>query len=224
MNNSQESFNIGFNSWIKYANSAGDFNLIHRVDKIAKEFGLEERICPGMYIASLAQCHLKENINSLKIKFRGIVKENEIITLEKNEKGIFFKKDGEDICEIIYGNENNQKILNIKTPNYTKEFDICPKKIGGFLESIYINQMPKILPQFYLAALAAGTLVDYGREKKKSGMHTFQSVNFYEDYNYGKINILIEETNDKTNFVRFNVNFVQEGRLIASGKSTITRL
>ncbi|QNK46950.1 dehydratase [Brevibacterium sp. PAMC23299] len=86
---------------IKYAGASGDFNPIHTIDEEAKNAGLPGIIAHGMWtMGNLAKLfsNLYEIgfIEEYKIRFKGMVFLNDVITLqadlkEKNGNRYFFK-------------------------------------------------------------------------------------------------------------------------------------
>lgn len=101
---------------IKYADASGDFNPIHTIDEEAEKAGLPGIIAHGMWtmgnLSKLFTPYYEDGfIQDYKVRFRGMVFLNDVITLqatveEINERRIDFKvvATNQDGKEVIKGN------------------------------------------------------------------------------------------------------------------------
>ena len=101
---------------IKYAGASGDFNPIHTIDEEAEKAGLPGIIAHGMWtmgnLSKLFTPYYEDGfIQDYKVRFRGMVFLNDVITLqatveEINERRIDFKvvATNQDGKEVIKGN------------------------------------------------------------------------------------------------------------------------
>ncbi|WP_257350418.1 MaoC/PaaZ C-terminal domain-containing protein [Pseudalkalibacillus decolorationis] len=101
---------------IKYAGASGDYNPIHTIDEEAKKAGLPGIIAHGMWtmgnLAKLFTPYYEETfIQDYNIRFKGMVRLNDVITLnaildKSDNKKMDFKVNAtnQDGQEVIKGN------------------------------------------------------------------------------------------------------------------------
>lgn len=98
---------------IKYAGASGDFNPIHTIDEEAKKAGLPGIIAHGMWtmgnLAKLFTPYLEEGfISEYKIRFRGMVMLDDVITLQATLK----EKDAENLeFDVQAINQNGRTVV-----------------------------------------------------------------------------------------------------------------
>jgi len=209
--------------WVQYADAVGDYNPIHRDEEAAKKCGFESVIAPGMYIASFIQkCG---NIKKIGVLFLRPVNDGDKIEINVEKKRIL--KYGKTIVrlrELEFGNPDNL-IIDIPKFNYIYNTRINKENIESFLKSIGMksNKLEK-LPEAYLAALSAPALLDYGKRTNKVGIHVFQSIAMHFPYEIGKLNIGIHKLGNLNSLEGFELYWLQNNKVVASGEAKIKTL
>jgi len=224
--------NIRINAmdWNKYADAVGDVNLIHRFDGSAQKYGLRGKIAPGMYIASFVQGN--EPISSVKsIKFSGSVYDgDELIVAESSKLGrghdYVFVCGDDVVCEVRgvkFGSRSGSgKPLDNILHTYNTE--ISQNRINLYLESMESEDREKCLiniPGMFLASLSAPALLEYGSVNGFTGVHATQSFISYEPYKSGLVSFLIGDRKDKGPLSFFDMNAIQDDKIIASLRSAV---
>ena len=122
---------IVFENWLRYADSIGDFNPIHRRKEDANRFGLDDVIAPGMYILSFLQKLGK--IRGIDAKFLDIVKDENLISICEGMN--FNVKVGERVVakgKIFYGEPTEHNIEMPSGLDYIYRTDVNEEKNKGF--------------------------------------------------------------------------------------------
>ena len=214
---------ILYNNWLKYADSVGDFNPIHREKVEAEKFGLKNAIAPGMYILSFIQ--KSGRINYIEARFSGVVRDGDEIEIE-NEKNIFVREMPKPAVRITRISHDMPDNVEIKEPEVDCVYatEINDEKINNFLESIGMKADCGWLPEMYLVSLSAPALLKWGEEKKMIGMHAIQSAEIHHQYAPGKIEIGVKNVGKKLGLEDFLLYWVQNNRVVASGEAMIKPL
>ncbi|MDE5414433.1 MaoC/PaaZ C-terminal domain-containing protein [Alkalihalobacterium chitinilyticum] len=98
---------------IKYAGASGDFNPIHTIDDEATKAGLPGIIAHGMWtmgnLAKLFTAHYEEGfIQDYKIRFKGMVFLNDVITLNASLVEV---NDGKLTFDVKAVNQDNRDVI-----------------------------------------------------------------------------------------------------------------
>lgn len=210
---------IRYGRWIKYANSVGDFNPIHRNEEFAKSKGLEGVIAPGMFIASHIQG--QEQIRKISLTFRKMVYDGETIRTEETLRGLSLIRDEEEVCEatIEFGGYSEQA-QPLKETAHTYETPLTMNRIRDYLYSLNLKLNRN--PEMFLASLSAPALLSYGKKQgKDSGIHAFQSIEIYHPYDIGRMEVELGDIRARKNLEFINLLWKQDGKMIASGKAVV---
>ena len=215
---------------LRYTDSVGDTNSIHRSDASAKRYGLEGAIAPGMWLASHIQD--REGISSIKqIKFSGSVPYGTNVDFSESRRmtslDAGFTLDGNQVCYvkgIKKGGIYSSAPGDLSEVVHTFSVDICPERMALFLNSIGLASDSIVLPEMYLASLSAPALLSLGRERGLEGIHVSQSFNMHRRYAPGGIDVLIGDRREKGSLEYFDLRWIQNGEVVASGKSGVAIL
>ena len=220
----QNRFSINKPQGIRFANSIGDYNLIHRNDDFARKKGLEGAIAPGMYLASFIH-NLMQDIKNIQIRFRTPIYYNHSVVFS-HQNNIFHVKNGDDktVCRIEI-NSDFENIPKVSEFDYTYKTKINKIKMGDFLQSIEIRKnVLKLekLPEMYLISFSGPALIEYGHNIniQNTGMQIFQSAQIHSPYDFGDLNIGLKKIDSEKNLSKINTYWMQNNKLIASGLAT----
>lgn len=225
--------------WIMFADSVGDGQMIHRdlskVDSVVlKKYHIKGEFAPGMYIASFIQgwpC-----IQSVKsIRFEPTrVYDGDIVKAvalpNTVGKGIDYKfNKGEDlVCEVKgvrFGDPDGKDASVINNVCYEYLTDIDPAKVSYFLGSLGYS-IEDGNPNMFLASKFAPALISYGESRGVTdGVHATQSFKSHLPYEHGPLTVLVGDEKiskrEDGELKRYKVQAIQNGRVIASGRSSI---
>lgn len=214
--------------WQKYCQAVGDFNKIHSDPSIARSYGLDDVIAPGMFIASLGTYY--GEISSVKsIRFTGKIYDRDELELCLNADSLMFLRKGEKVCEINgprFERTNDGAPAKLKQEEHKFETEIERKNIRLYLDSLGLSNLS--FPSMYLASLSGPALLDFGKQKGFSGIHVSQSLNILGEYREGPLEVLIGDQramkNGENELLAYNLRWMQGGEIIASGKSLVLPL
>jgi hypothetical protein len=215
---------IRYDNWIKYSDSVGDKNPIHRNDEDAKRYGLERVVAPGMFIASHIQ--KPDYIGAIKgIKFPGVVYDGDklIINEREGKNGVdyVFRRGDDVVCKVNGVREESGTVLDsLKDRVYTYEREFWGKDLDKYLESVGCS-LDLVTPEMFMASLSASALLSYGEKIHLVGMHASQSFNVCDDYNFGEIFIGVGNERRKGPMITCDLLWEQKDKVIASGKALV---
>ncbi len=202
--------------WVKYADSVGDMNPIHRDDVVAKEFGLESVVAPGMWIAAHLQGFGK--IQKVESKFRNPTYDEDIVTLD----GYSFRKGNEVICsnKVILGEPTGRDISLPSDIVYSQGFSASNEDIRGFLESVGSNAKDANL-EMYLMARSAPAMLGYGASAKLIGAHVSQSIEIYKSFDIRDVKVNVQEDSVRPGRSKLNLYWESNGEVVAMGEAKV---
>jgi len=209
---------------VKYADSVGDLNLIHRDTAFARGKGLVDVIAPGMCLASNIQD--KRPLRKASIKFKGMVFYEDEIKMQENEEneGVFiFTKGDEEVCQVKaeYGDLERKDAFPPGEIDFTYRKLVKEEDIKKYLKALGIKDLKK-LPEMYFASLSAPALLGYGRVKGiDSGIHVSQSFELNQQPETGYLEISITNSRERRGRSMHDMYWLQNERVLAKGKALV---
>ena len=204
----------------RYTDSVRDRNPLHEGSLVA-----------GMWLVSHIQG--RNDISSIKqIKFSGNVFYGDNIVMDEEVERIgrgrdyVFRKGDEVVCSVngVKMGEYSSVVKPLKQVLHVYEAEICPERVALFLKSIGFQSDVGTSPEMYLASLSAPALLSYGAEKDFVGAHASQSFSMHEGYKEGGIKIEIGDERTKGPLHYFDLRWLQDERVIASGRAGVLAL
>ena len=222
------SFKVSARDWLRYADSVGDSNPIHRTDAAAIKYGLPRRIAPGMYLASQVQG--REGISDIRsIKFSGNVFDGDEISISDSSgmrgSEYIFRRGDDVVCEVKgvrFGRPHGES-KPLADVIHVYKTEITPARTALYLEAIGQQGLVTV-PDMYLVSLAAPALLDLGAQNGLTGVHVSQTFNSHAEYRPGPVDILIGDRKDKGPLSFLELRAVQDDKTIASSKAGVLRI
>jgi len=216
-------------NWNLYTSSIGDYHPGHRDDGEAKKLGLERAIAPGMWLASHIETFIPRDyyLSALNlVKFSGRVYDGDRIEIINGENNFKFLRDGKRVCSIngLISEQYKESPRQFEAPIFGYETAVSQEDVREFNNSI--GSKKDYLLDMHLASLSAPALLEYGRKRGQLGIHRGQSFVKHEDFEVGPTDVLIDREESKgdregNTLYSFQLQWVQGGYVIASGKSTV---
>lgn len=200
--------------WVKYADVVGDKNPIHRDNDIARSFGLEGVIAPGMWVVSHVQGDSR--IQKAEFKFKVSVYGGDVIL----PKGDSFYRGDKLVCkgDVVLGDPTGENVALPSDIVYSKNFSASGKNVSDFWRSIGVENY-RDDSEMYLMALSAPVMLGYADKKGLIGSHLSQSVEIYRPFDLGDTTVHVQEDNLSANRCKLNLYWESKGEVVAGGKS-----
>ena len=125
-------------NWEKVARAVGENQDIHFDDEIAKRFGFDSAVCPGVYLLALAESEvdrrwLYRKPRIIKGKFRNPLYEGDVLCLERNDHLALTKSNRDLVARI---DETDFPVqIKLSTP-FNIITEITPENLALFYEGI----------------------------------------------------------------------------------------
>ncbi len=219
---------VNTKNWTKYINAVQDNNPIHTNKKAAQGYGLNDIIAPGMYIASFVQLKMPGLTSIDKISFKKPSFNKDTLDIKEELLGnkVHYQiiRENEIICN-IKGTTSEHKIAENVVRNISHKYltELTNTNTKLYLESLGA-QSTREIPSMYLASLSASALSDYASKNSTAGIHLSQGFALHEKPQYGELEILIGDSKERRGLTSFNLNWIQNGKILASGISVIAEL
>lgn len=201
----------------RYTDSVRDRNPLH-----------EGKLVAGMWLASHIQG--RNNISSIKqIKFSGNVFYEDTVVVDEVLKGIgkgrdfIFRRGEEVVCSVngVKMGEYTPTVKPLKKVLHVYDAEVCPERVALYMKSIGFQPEVGKSPEMYLASLSAPALLHYGSENGFVGAHASQSFNMHEGYKEGVVKIAIGDERVKGPLHYFDMRWLQDERIVASGRAGV---
>jgi hypothetical protein len=218
--------------WQRYTSAVKDRNLAHESDEAARGLGLDRMIAPGMYIASKA---VGGEVSGIKtIKFSDMVYDGDVLNVTERQGMLsrisrVVKRGETTVCEINGIRRDDYSvapeiILEGERLVHKYSTEISPGRTALFLEGLGYAPSIDSFPSMFIASLSAPAVLDLGALRKVSGLHASQGFAMHEGFRHGPIDILMGNEKIKGPIHSFDLQWTQQGRVIASGRSTVLQL
>lgn len=223
-------------SGVRYADSVGDYNPIHRSDSAARELGkklgLEKAVAAGMSVVARAQG--SDRIKSVRFKFKDIIYYGQEVAMQREVGGDGYRfidnTDKSESPRVFYEGKIEEgrpsgNIISLPQSNliYDENFHVSEKDVKNYLGAADKKTSLIRNPDLFLMSLPAAAMVNHAKKNKKGGLHTLQTMDVHRMWDTGDVQVSLFQKKFRLGsaFQKYQVYWSQKGLVVATGDAIV---